>query len=1081
MVALFRWLPFCDCDFLRVFCWGRPVDRRELPVVPWQLTLPSHFFSASPIVTTPSDPADDGLPPSGDVPPESTPPSVPGDSSLPPAESALSSQPAVANPDEGLPEWEPLTPELVEDEAIRGDFVIRWAVVGLALLFGFSAVADTRTLVHIRSGEYMAQHGFLPPAKDVFSYTASDRPWINLSWMFDLVAAGIHSLTGGIGLSIVQGILAGLAFGLLAHTHRSGIRTWWGSICAVLALLVCYPQLTAQPELITILGLGLVLWVVQRADETANSRLLWSCVGVIWLWSQFDPRAFLGWLLLVCLALGETLRRSDDAAQRRSLWWKVALASLAVTIVHPFLWQSWLSPIRLFAVDYPALQHAFTRPGAIEIGFYPITQPAFWASISHGTIAALVLLVATVISLFLNRERVHPGQVIAVVVFNALACLATHELAAASLVNCVVCTVNAQTWYRHRFGQIYSIDWRELLFSRGGRAVTVFSFFALAWVVISGRIDGPDGRRTGLGFGQNLQVQMDSYQQAAKDNLDDRPFHFTARQGDLLLWSGQKSFIDTRAAIFSGSGENDLIALHDRTRRALQKRRSSLPGSGEPDVWRKTFEKYQVTHAMPRLSGPLPPADYISFGDLLSSGDWAMTQLTASTAVYYRDGQGPPQSDHVTAHRLDFEKQAFRTKDLPADTVRVCGKAPTFTDSMFSVRRTGYPAGIHIASHYLQLASANGNISPQFRIACALLAIRHANAGLREDSNSAEGYRCLGVAYLILDQIETGLMNEAGIRWFNSVRFYETVGALQQAALLRPNDVLTHYELLGLFQRTQRGELALESIKQIKRIRPVTMDSSEEERKQREQLLNLESTLEDTLIKIEGQVEQQLDKVDRFQVAAAAYQMGAIRLAVRTLEDDKVYTAQNPMARHVLGSWLIEAGRVQEGIDALDQSNMGGGTPGWRDAVATSLLINGDYNRAIDLWREQLAESTATNTQTALLTLPFVTLNAMWMSPDQYPFTHLAAAGEIVSNGRNENAMLTYQVGQAQLELGDVAGATQSFSQVLDRTPTTHLRPLIKFYLEALTDKKIELPNIEPPKEEEFELLEQETPAKKGE
>ena len=34
---------------------------------------------------------------------------------------------------EGLPEYEPLTPEMVEDEAIRGDFVMKWAVILLAI------------------------------------------------------------------------------------------------------------------------------------------------------------------------------------------------------------------------------------------------------------------------------------------------------------------------------------------------------------------------------------------------------------------------------------------------------------------------------------------------------------------------------------------------------------------------------------------------------------------------------------------------------------------------------------------------------------------------------------------------------------------------------------------------------------------------------------------------------------------------------------------------------------------------------------------------------------------------------------
>ncbi|MCH7989673.1 MAG: hypothetical protein IID46_11080, partial [Planctomycetes bacterium] len=70
--------------------------------------------------------------------------------------------------DDGLPEWEPLTPELVEDEAIRGDFVLRWAVILLALLLGCTKISETATLVHIKSGEYMAGHGVLPPRTDVF-------------------------------------------------------------------------------------------------------------------------------------------------------------------------------------------------------------------------------------------------------------------------------------------------------------------------------------------------------------------------------------------------------------------------------------------------------------------------------------------------------------------------------------------------------------------------------------------------------------------------------------------------------------------------------------------------------------------------------------------------------------------------------------------------------------------------------------------------------------------------------------------------------------------------------------------------
>ncbi|HAW29396.1 MAG TPA: hypothetical protein DCY03_14950, partial [Planctomycetaceae bacterium] len=65
--------------------------------------------------------------------------------------------------EEGLPEWEPLTPELVEDEAIRGDFMLRWAAILLACLFAATYISDTETLVHVKTGQYLASHGFWPP------------------------------------------------------------------------------------------------------------------------------------------------------------------------------------------------------------------------------------------------------------------------------------------------------------------------------------------------------------------------------------------------------------------------------------------------------------------------------------------------------------------------------------------------------------------------------------------------------------------------------------------------------------------------------------------------------------------------------------------------------------------------------------------------------------------------------------------------------------------------------------------------------------------------------------------------------
>jgi hypothetical protein len=73
----------------------------------------------------------------------------------------VGSSPKPQPPLEEPPTFEELTPELMEDECLRGDFMIRWAAILLALLLGCTYLTETRLLVDIRSGEYVA--GILPP------------------------------------------------------------------------------------------------------------------------------------------------------------------------------------------------------------------------------------------------------------------------------------------------------------------------------------------------------------------------------------------------------------------------------------------------------------------------------------------------------------------------------------------------------------------------------------------------------------------------------------------------------------------------------------------------------------------------------------------------------------------------------------------------------------------------------------------------------------------------------------------------------------------------------------------------------
>ncbi|RPI80281.1 MAG: hypothetical protein EHM42_12335, partial [Planctomycetaceae bacterium] len=253
------------------------------------------------------------------------------------------SMPAVQPP---LEEYEELTPELVEDEAIRGDFVIRWAVVLLAFLLASTKVGDASTLVQIKTGQYLASHGFLPPRNDVFSATATDRLWPNLSWGFDLILGSVYSLAGFVGISAFKALVVAITFALVASISRRGLPTWWTSICATLALLACHMRLTAQPTIVTLLGLATVFFLLHRfREERSNdlpdaqpqqTRSLWALGLVFVVWCNLDSRAFLGLSCLLLYTVGETLaatfktRSALAPGKVRHLWIVTAICAAAM-------------------------------------------------------------------------------------------------------------------------------------------------------------------------------------------------------------------------------------------------------------------------------------------------------------------------------------------------------------------------------------------------------------------------------------------------------------------------------------------------------------------------------------------------------------------------------------------------------------------------------------------------------------------------------------------------------------------------------------------------------------------------------
>lgn len=977
--------------------------------------------------------------------------------------------------DEELPEWEPLTPEDVEDEAIRGDFMLRWAVVLLAFLLGCREIGETMTLVRVRTGEAISSNGFWPPGTDPFSYSAGDQSWVNPAWMFDLILAGVWNIGGGTGLSLLTALLAGATFYLLVHIRRAELPTWWTAVCAAIALLMVQAQFTALPELVTLLGTVWLLRGLVHWSQSGDSRTLWCLIVSLAVWSNLDQRAFIGWLILAAFAAGTWLSRKgrDVPGSMQDLGKAVGFGLIAL-MINPAGWHAILSPIQIYGVENPAL---LTYAGAIdspaEARLLSLFDPRFADVLDVATIAGLVLVGIGLLSCVANLQRLDWGLTAAFVVTVALAAICSHELAAASLVACALAALNGQDWYRDRCRQEYTTETLEVLWSRAGRALTVLALACFAWLATSGRMMGVDGRRVGLGFASWLQAAMDGTGEDLADVPDERLFVMRLEHGDLLVWHSRPTFIDSRVGLY---GE-DILKLHDQARFAMRSRRdrSNEPDiasqstslakereswSGKPELWKDVFKKYDIGLVTPRLWGASP--DYVSLLDLLDSGEWTLTSLGSTLAALAPRGADMAAEDH----RIDLVGAAFRDCRLAeSDNQRV----------EFPQARTGYQQFLSLPSrnwspvalrarHEQALASAGFSgltaLTKGEVIALASLALRDAASGTIETPDNSAVYRTAAEAHSALRLLENQVMGgDAGI--VATQRYFQRVHFLRQALTLAPDDPGILSALAQEYYSAQRLDLTLETIDRF-------LDAVAAEGRPGNESLTLVRQLQTVragLLQQSDQLEKQLepvltqDGVDVVQVAGQLQSQGFPLRALQLLDDNKLTLSGNMAGQIEYGILLMECGRLVDATGVVSTFDSFPETPGvpllWTLHAAWLDQARGDHSSAIIRCERKRRQIELGSAQALLAVAPFVQpLPQLTGDGNTWPVSETAISGRVFA-ARDEAAILRWTIASAYLESGDCGKAAETLQTLLETEPENVLRPLAAMYLELLTGESI--------------------------
>lgn len=204
---------------------------------------------------------------------------------------------------------------------------------------------------HLRTGLDLLQHGWVLPALDPYSHTMPAWPWVEHAWLTDLIIGTFYSLFGALGVILFFAVVtagAWLVASLSVRCNRTSRL-----LASALSLWVALPFLGARTQMVTLLGLAVLLVILERSRR-GEALVLWLIPPLFLLWANlhggFTAGLFLLGLVAACsAAVNIVASRVPGLAARLDkaipswpaigrLVVAVGIAAL-VTLVNPYGWR----------------------------------------------------------------------------------------------------------------------------------------------------------------------------------------------------------------------------------------------------------------------------------------------------------------------------------------------------------------------------------------------------------------------------------------------------------------------------------------------------------------------------------------------------------------------------------------------------------------------------------------------------------------------------------------------------------------------------------------------------------------------
>jgi hypothetical protein len=313
-------------------------------------------------------------------------------------------------------------------------FTIVLVLSVFSAFFVYFPITNTDIWWHLTAArEMFAQKSIL--YFDPFSYTLNNPEWINLHWIFQLLAYVTYTFSGAGGLVFIKCITVfgmGLFLSLIFQNKRYMICT-----ATIFTLLIYSARhlILARPLVITLVCIAIFICFFERFLSTRKLFYLFLLLPLQIIWTNSQGLFLIGPVIAGCYLLGNTLNRIVyNLTVRPSIQWDIKkilpvefsiffLLILCSCLLNPYGWQGFLFPFKLLGRIDPSQANIYARNISENMPFFSLTGKDI-----HYTYAVILATVGVLLSFLVNIRDFRWTHILLFGIFLYLAFMAKRNI-----------------------------------------------------------------------------------------------------------------------------------------------------------------------------------------------------------------------------------------------------------------------------------------------------------------------------------------------------------------------------------------------------------------------------------------------------------------------------------------------------------------------------------------------------------------------------------------------------------------------------------------------------------------------------